>query len=194
MRVKGGVIAFLVVGMAASVAPAAEGVDALDVGAAFVPTGQMGDAEAGTDHVQIATGHATDPHSDPSCIQVSYTPGTQGWAGVYWQNRSGNWGEHPGEDLKRAGYKRLTFWARGESGGEVVEFKAGGIDAPRTEHKDSFVATTGGITLGKEWNQYTLDLASQDLTSVIGGFCWIASANSNPDGLTFYVDDIQYER
>ena len=128
MRVKGGVIAFLVVGVAASVAPAAEGVDALDVGAAFVPTGRMGDAEAGTDHVQIATGHATDPHSDPSCIQVSYTPGTHGWAGVYWQNRSGNWGEHPGENLKRAGHKRLTFWARGESGGAIGA--AGGRGSP----------------------------------------------------------------
>ena len=87
----------------------------------------------------------------------------------------------------------MTFWARGENGGEVVEFKAGGIDGPSTKHKDSFVVTTGAITLGAEWRQYTLNLAGQDLSSVIGGFCWIASKNRNPDGLIFYLDDIQYE-
>ena len=114
--------------------------------------------------------------SKKSYIVTTIGPGQMfGWSGLV------------GNPNYTAGGKTLTDC-------EVVEFKAGGIDAPRTEHKDSFVATTSGVTLGKEWKQYTLNLASQDLTSVIGGFCWIAWGHANPDGLTFYLDDIRYER
>jgi hypothetical protein len=164
-----------------------------DVAAQFTAAGFMGDGEQGRKYIQVLEAWTTDPHSPPNCIKVIYSPGPNGWGGVYWQNKPDNWGDQPGEDFSHAGYKKLTFWARGDTGGEVVEFKAGGINAPGKPYKDSFEAATGKVQLEKGWKQYTLDLTGKDLSSVIGGFSWVAAASANPKGATFYLDDIFYE-
>jgi len=170
-----------------------KGVQPFDMGARFYASGWMGDGKSGTKYVQLIEACKTNPHSPPYCIKITYTPGPKKWAGIYWQNKPDNWGDKPGENFSKSGYKKLTFRARGENGSEVVEFKAGDIDAPGKKFKDSFKVSTGKIILEKEWKQYTLNLEGKDLSSVIGGFCWVASYTSNPDGLTFYLDDIYYE-
>jgi hypothetical protein len=164
-----------------------------DVASRFTASGFMGDGEQGRKYTDVKEAWTTNPHSPPDCIKVVYSPGPNGWGGVYWQNKPDNWGDQPGEDFSRAGYKKLTFWARGDTGDEVIEFKAGGINAPGKRYKDSFDATTGKVRLDKAWKQYTLDLSGKDLSSVIGGFCWDAAASANPKGATFYLDDIVYE-
>jgi hypothetical protein len=165
-----------------------------DVDAQFVASGWMGDGQvAGAKFIQLDEAWKGKPHSAPICIKVRYSPGPHGWAGIYWQNKADNWGDQPGENFSRAGYKRVTFWGRGETGGELVEFKAGGINAPGKKFRDSFEATTGKIALDTEWRQYEISLADKDLSSVIGGFCWVASKTANEHGLTFYIDDIYYE-
>jgi len=42
--------------------------------------------------------------------------------------------------------------------------------------------------------KYEIDLEGSDLSSVIGGFCWVASKdfNSHPT-IVFYFDDIYFE-
>lgn len=164
-----------------------------NVGDKFTASGRMGGPARNREiqHINMVEGWKINPHSSPVCIQVVYKPGKNGWAGVYWQNKPDNWGKKPGENLKTAGYQKLTFWARGEKGTEVVEFKAGGIEGKT--HKDSFEASTGKITLGAEWQQYIMDLKDKDLSMVIGGFAWVATESTNPEGLTFYLDDILYE-
>jgi hypothetical protein len=133
-------------------------------------------------------------HSRKSCIKITYTAKSSqgnGWAGVYWQNPENNWGmrENVGFDLNMA--KKLSIWARGEKGGEVIrEFKMGGISGA---YPDSDAASIGPITLTNEWKEYAIDLTGMDLSYIIGGFCWVASAMDNPDGMTFYLDDIIYE-
>jgi hypothetical protein len=166
----------------------------LDVTALFVASGWMGDGEQGTKYIQLSEAWRKNPHSTPTCIKVVYSPGPNGFAGIYWQNKPNNWGDKPGENYSQAGYRKLTFWARGESGGEVVEFKAGGIDTPGKPYKDSFEVTTGKISLDSNWHSYTIDLENADLSSVIGGFCWVAARSASPKGLTFYIDDVYYER
>ena len=37
-------------------------------------------------------------------------------------------------------------------------------------------------------------MASKDLSHVIGGFGWAANSDNNPNGATFYLDDIQYNK
>ena len=70
-----------------------------------------------------------------------------GWAGVAWQNPANNWGEFDGGyNLTKA--KKLSFWARGDKGGEIVEFKLGGTAA---NYPDSENLTTGALTLKNEW-------------------------------------------
>jgi hypothetical protein len=154
----------------------------------------MGDGEQGTRYVELSESWQENPHSKPICVKVVYKPGPKGWAGIFWQNIPDNWGSQPGEDFRKAGYRRITLWARGERGNEVIEFKAGGINAPGKTHRDSFVASAGKITLEKDWKRYVIDLDGKDLSSVIGGFAWTASSSANPDGATFYLDDVSYEK
>jgi hypothetical protein len=94
-----------------------------------------------------------------------------------------------GYDLSKA--NKVTFWARGSKGGErIEEFKVGGIMG---EFSDSDSSGIGPVILNKDWTQYTIDLKGKDMSYVIGGFCWATNIDVNPDGATFYLDEIKYE-
>lgn len=157
----------------------------------YYPSGWMGDGEKGTKHVQLNDQWKENPHSAPTCIRISYQPGGKGWAGVYWQYPDGNWGDQPGRKIEAA--TKLSFWARGAKGGELVEFKAGGINAEGKKHADSFEKTLGTVELKTDWQRFELALGGADTSSVLAAFAWVATRNGNPDGLTFFVDDIRYE-
>jgi hypothetical protein len=155
----------------------------------FIPSGYMGDYS----DIKVDRASKEDPYLGDSCIKVVYSDVvTQGarWAGVYWQNPANNWGTvDAGYDLSKA--TKLTFWARGAKGGErIEEFKVGGIMG---EYSDSDTAGIGPVILNKEWTQYTIDLKGKDMSYVIGGFCWATNIDVNPEGATFYLDEIKYE-
>src|SRR5690349_6732190 len=78
----------------------------LDVTSQFVASGWMGDAEQGKKYVQLNEAWKESPHTAPSCIKVVYSPGPNGWGGVYWQNKPDNWGDQPGANLNQAGYRK----------------------------------------------------------------------------------------
>jgi hypothetical protein len=133
------------------------------------------------------------PHSGTYCVSVEYVPKrTQGagWIGIFWQNPANNWGsKKAGFDL--TGATKLTFWARGAKGGEIIsEFKMGGITG---EFSDTDSAGIGPAMLKNEWQKYEIDLKGKDLSHIIGGFCFSANADDNPDGFIIYLDDIIYE-
>jgi len=163
--------------------------DKYDIGNHYIPSGWMGDyGDITTDD-----GCTTDPHSGKHCMKITYNAkGAQGagWMGIYWQNPANNWGTMKGGyDLSQ--YTKLTFWARGEKGGEVInEFKVGGITGA---YPDSDATSMGPITLSKDWKQYEIDLKGLDLSFISGGFEFSASKAENPDGFTIYLDDIKYE-
>ena len=52
--------------------------------------------------------------------------------------------------------------------------------------------TTGVIMLTTSWQQVTIDLTGQNLPHIIGGFAWVANNGDNPNGATFYLDNIMY--
>ena len=155
----------------------------------YIPSGWMGDYG----DLKLNDGWSFDPYSRKSCIRIDYSAQRKqgaGWAGVYWQEPANNWGSLSG-GFDLSGAKKLVFYARGEKGGEVItEFKMGGISG---EFSDSGTATVGPITLTKEWKEYFIDLEDEDLSSIIGGFSFIISSMENPDGATFYLDEIYYE-
>ncbi len=161
----------------------------------YYASGAMGDGED-PGYVQLDTSHGQECHSSPSCIQVIYEIGSKGWAGVYWQNlespdcRHQNWGDCPGLNL--TGATHLVFWAKGQNGGERVQFKAGDIENPEKPFHDSFKKSLDFVTLTDEWQRFEIDLSEQNLESVIGAFAWIARKDDNPNGLVFYLDDIFY--
>ena len=147
-----------------------------------------------------------------TAIRVAYSAQGQGpsygcsygppcwWAGIYWQQPAGNWGTVPEAGFDLRSYNRLTFCARGEVGGEQIEFGTGGIgrdssNCSRIEpYPDSACKVSRWITLTNQWQEYTLDLSSSNLSYVIGGFLWATNRNSNPGGAVFYVDEIRFER
>lgn len=155
----------------------------------FIASGWMGDYG----DIKYDGTSKDDPYLGDTCIKIVYSgKATQGarWAGLYWQNPPNNWGNiDGGYDLSRA--VKLTFWARGEKGGErVEEFKIGGIMG---EYSDSDTAAIGPVILNKEWTQYSIDLKGKDLSYIIGGFCWASNIDVNPEGANFYLDEIRYE-
>ena len=155
----------------------------------FIPSGWMGDSA----DVTFSDRSMENPYSGKTCIKIIYTSEASGgnrWAGVYWQNPANNWGaKKGGYDL--TGAKKLTFWAKGEKGGErIEEFKMGGITG---DYPDSDVAGINSVFLTKEWKKYTIDLGGKDISFISGGFSWSTNLDVNPNGCTFYLDDIIYE-
>ena len=155
----------------------------------YVPSGWMGDYG----DLKVDDKFMTNPHSGTTCVKIVYNgKAAQGarWAGVFWQNPPNNWGTRPGGyDL--TGAKKVSFWAKGEKGGErIEEFKIGGVTG---EYADSDVAGIGPVILTTEWQEFTIDLEGKDLSSISGGFCWSTNLDVNPQGCTFYLDDIKYE-
>ncbi len=148
----------------------------------FYPSGWMGDGKFGEKYIRFVRLE--------EYIKITYTPGPEKWAGIYWQFPDGNWGRQPGRNL--IGAKRLVFKAKGETGKETVEFKTGGIRGLRYE--DSFEKSLGRTRLSKDWQRYEIDLTDQSLSNVIGPFAWVASKDLNPEGLTFYLKDIWFEK
>jgi hypothetical protein len=128
-------------------------------------------------------------------IRLDYKRGNRGWAGIYWQYPENNWGEKPGLNL--VGAKRISFLARGERGGEIVEFISGGIGSDGKPHPDAFKRSLGQIPLNKTWTRYVIDLSDlseKDLSSVIGAFAWVASGGYDKDDrLVTYIADLKVE-
>ncbi|MBN3038629.1 MAG: hypothetical protein JW869_04340 [Candidatus Omnitrophica bacterium] len=155
----------------------------------YAPSGWMGDFG----DISLDLESMDSPHSGSTCIKINYSgAATQGagWAGVYWQNPPNNWGERKG-GFDLTGYNKLTFWARGENGGEAIEkFKVGGV---KGTYPDSLEVEMGPVELSAEWRQYSVNLSNQDLSYVSGGFCWVSPARLAPNGITFYIDDVRFE-
>ncbi len=155
----------------------------------FAPSGWMGDFG----DLKLNQACTETPRSGNTCIKITYSAKmTQGagWTGIFWQQPANNWGEKKGGyDL--TGAKKLTFWARGAQGGEkIAEFKVGGITG---EYPDTDSSSIGPIELTKEWQKYTIELDGKYLSHIIGGFCFAASKDDNPNGFVIYFDDIIYE-
>lgn len=155
----------------------------------FIPAGWMGDYG----DLRINEAWKENPYSRRTCIRIDYSARRKqgaGWAGVYWQDPLNNWGNVPG-GFNLTGAKKLTFYARGETGGELItEFKVGGIQGA---FSDSTAVSIGPIALTPHWEKYTISLENEDLSVVIGGFAFVLSEMENPEGAIFYLDEIVYE-
>jgi hypothetical protein len=129
-----------------------------------------------------------------TCVKIIYdiecSRADQKWAGVYWLNPANNWGTRKG-GYNLTGAKKVTFWARGEKGGEQIqEITVGGVSG---DYPDSDTAVIGPIILGTQWREYTIDLRGKDLSYISGGFSWTTSEEVNPEDCTFYLDNIRFE-
>lgn len=155
----------------------------------FYPTGRMGCITC----LDVWEDSTSDPHFGTSAIKIRFTPDSpESWSALYWQEPENNWGKVPkgGYDLR--GATKLTFWARGEKGGERVEFFVGGIKGQR--YPDSLPKiSTGYVSLSNSWKEYTIPLTRNNLSHVIGGFGFATNAPNNDNGATFFLDNIQFD-
>lgn len=167
----------------------AAGAVVVDVTNVFYPTGLMGDKG----DVSIFSG--ADVPEELGSTKIVYSGAEsegKGWAGVYWQYPKYNWGDRAGLDLSSA--TKLTFKAKGEKGTEHAEFMVGGISGGVYEDSINPPISTGEIELERDWKDYVINFyMTDDLTQVIGGFCWLTTDNSRP-GDVIYLKEIKYEK
>jgi len=149
----------------------------------FVPTGWMGNAKA----MKLDEACKTNPHAGQTCLKFEYQA-TEGWGGIVWQSPPNDWGDKAGGwDL--SGARELTFWVRGETGGEVVSFQLGILGADK-KYPDSSNAKLENVSLTTEWKQVRISLAGKNLSRIKTGFVINVASQGKP--LTIYIDDIQY--
>ena len=151
------------------------------------PSGWMGDFR----DIIINLNCKEKPYSGDTCIEITYTAeGSKHayWAGMTWQNPANNAGYIDG-GIDLSGASKLTFWAKGEEGGEIIDaFKIGGTLGayPDTDSVGIYY-----IRLTDKWTKYEIDLKGSDLKYISGIFCWVANRYSNPEGFKIYLDEIK---
>ena len=150
----------------------------------YIPSGWMGNSKG----IKMDEGCTANPHGGKTCLRFEYT-NSDDWAGVVWQDPVNDWGDVPG-GWNLTGAKKLTFWARGENGGETVTFKFG-ILASDKKYPDSAGDELDDTKLTTDWKQYSIDLAGKDLTRIKTGFAWTLRGQDRP--VIFYLDDLRFE-
>ena len=148
------------------------------------------------------------PAAGRTCIRCSQRVRMRDWGG--WMFLNGwlpegetvpqlNDGSMEGQGLDLTGTYSLTFMARGETGGERVEFFTCGFG--RDNWGNAVVAwpdsakknSKGYIRLTKEWQEYTIDLQGQNLSSIACGFGFVMSPDESGTGThVFYLDEIRF--
>lgn len=142
-----------------------------------------------------------------TCIRCSQTTSGNDWGGWLFLNgtlEEGstvpalNTGSRPGEGMDLSASFELTFYAKGEKGGEIVEFFTGGYgydgetNQPMVACPDSCTKQSlGFVELTDDWASYVIDLTGQDLSSIACGFGYVMSGSrsGNKDNV-FYLDEI----
>ncbi len=152
------------------------------------------------------------PHSGDSCIRCEIVTKPEDWGGWLFVNgylpegssepRINN-ADAPNQGMNLTGASVLRFWARGEKGGEMVEFLVGGYQyGSDAAYPDSCeTQRTEYIELDKEWTEYAIDLDGVDTSYLILGFGFSMTGNEPSTGTdesgtadnVFYLDDIRFE-
>ncbi|MBI5761630.1 MAG: hypothetical protein HZA46_24230 [Planctomycetales bacterium] len=150
----------------------------------FAPTGWMGNTKG----MKLDESCETQPHAGKTCLRFDFIP-KEGWGGIVWQNPPGDWGDRPG-GWNVSGAKRLTFWARGERGGEVASFQFGLLGKDK-KFSDTATGKLDKVALTTKWQRLEIDITGQDLSRIKTGFACVVAAEGQP--VTLYLDDIAFE-
>ncbi len=152
----------------------------------YVPSGFFGDHKG----IKLDLKSTDQPHAGKTCLKFFYKSRVVP-SGVIWQHPANDMGSLPG-GYNITGATKLSFWVRGEKGTERAYFTLGVIFDKTKKFHDTAFARTGEVELGKEWKQYEIDLKGKDLSRIKTAF-GIVMGSGNPDGVTIYIDDVQYE-
>lgn len=160
----------------------------------FYPSGWMGD----TKNITIFECDPSNPYIGDMAARISFDlTGNQGWCGIYWLAND-SWAG-PGIDIYKklnvadTSRIKLTFWARGRQGVEIVQFKVGGVGRGKDSMK--YAVNTDWIRLRTDWTQYCIKLSNKDLSNLVGGFCCVTNKDKNPGRreIQIFLDKIRFE-
>lgn len=149
------------------------------------------------------------PYAGSSCIRCEQTTAAGDWGG--WLFLNGylpegenvprlNTGSAGGQGLDLTGAAALRFFARGEQGGETVEFFTAGFGydgssgARLSAYPDSArKQSLGYVTLSRDWKEYMIPLSGIDLSYIVCGFGYVLSGGmSGNRNNVFYLDEIRF--
>ncbi|MBN1897780.1 MAG: hypothetical protein JW827_03300 [Spirochaetes bacterium] len=147
-----------------------------------IPSGWAGDFR----DLKIDHKWTINPKKGTSCMKIEYSAETVGakWASLnFAQNPYNHWTSiRGGYDLSTA--KKIYFYARGNKGDEVVEFRMAPLKGQQAK-------ISKRIELSKEWKKYELELNNK-FEDMAGGFSVLVKASDNSGTVTFYIDEIYY--
>ena len=143
------------------------------------------------------------PHSGFTCIRCEQTVVADDWGG--WAFVNGmlpegstqpvlNNGMTPDQGLNLSGAQELRFWARGENGGEKVEFfTCGFFQGQNVPYPDSAEkCSLGMVELTPEWEEYVIDVSGEDMSYIALGFGFVLAGSGGAGDKVFYLDDIRF--
>ena len=149
------------------------------------------------------------PYSGRSCIRCEIGTQNKDWGGWLFLNGylpTGetvprlNDGKQKNAGLDLTGATELRFFAKGENGGEMVEFFTAGfgydgewgnrlVDYPDSVKKQ----TLGFVMLTPDWQEYVIPLSGENLDYICCGFGYVCSGNKSGSSTNiFYLDDIRF--
>lgn len=149
-----------------------------------------------------------DPYSGTSCIRCRQTTVEGDWGG--WMFLNGylpagssiprlNDGTMDNQGLDLTGADELCFYAKGENGGERIEFFTCGFGydgetgKQMVNYPDSCKkCSTGWITLTDEWEEYSIPLGNSDLSYIVCGFGYVMNDRLGHTDSVFYLDEIRF--
>jgi hypothetical protein len=182
---------------------------AVDTAGIYITSGYEGDGSAITMPADpTCGGNRSSASAMGNCHPVTYTPPPSGstapnWAGVLWQHPLNNWGNLGAGYAIPAGATKVSLWARGQLGGEVVTFLVG-FDVTPTATNPCVDTVTGSlkVTLTTTWTHYTIPFAGQYPSGIISPFGYTVGTADQPvrgdagpggPNTVFYVDDIEWQ-
>ena len=152
---------------------------------------RAGDAQLPFGYLKVYDGFIDTERNCEFCIRAEYVPGPQGVAGMSFKNDRGF-------DLSTV--KKVTFYAMGQEGGEVIKFKAAGKTVDKKEISDTeifknvkFDKTTKEVTLTKDWKKMEIDLSKSDLKGITHPFGFEISKDKNNAGSVIYIKGVKYD-
>ena len=168
----------------------------LDVVEVFKERQRGGDAAGGSAYFNMDEYFVDDENHCETCIALEYKTGPKGKALVAFAS---------GMPVDLSEADRLTFWARGENGGEVLRIyaageKASAVAAASVGEKIQEVAAVKGVafatftdvTLATDWQKFEVDLEGHAISKISHGVA-IEVLDNGSEKQIAYLSSILYE-
>jgi len=152
---------------------------------------RAGDAQLPFGFLKVHDGFIDTERNCEFCIRVEYVTGPEGVAGMAFKSDQGF-------DLSTV--KKVTFYAMGQDGGEVIKFKAAGKKVDNKEVSDieifknvKFDKTTKEVTLTTDWKRFEIDLSNSDLNGITHPFGFEISKDKNKADSVIFIKGVKYD-